>query len=79
LATPEVRDERERQEQLMRREKRKRLEDKGWRFGTVYELLRLSVEEGASVEDRLQSVAGVGRRGRAKEPERRIRAPKRKE
>ena len=74
-----MRDERERQEQLMRREKRRRLEDKGWRFGTVYEFLRLSVEDSASVEDRLQSVAGVGRRGRAKEPERRIRARKSKE
>jgi hypothetical protein len=63
----------------MRREKRKRLEDKGLRFGTVYEFLRLSVEDAASVEDRLQSVAGVGPRGRAKEPERRIRARKSKE
>ena len=74
-----MRDERERQEQLMRREKRKRLEDKGWRFGTVYEFLRLSVEDAASVEARLQSVAGVGRRGRAKEAQRRIRARKSKE
>jgi len=63
----------------MRREKRKRLEDKGWRFGTVYEFLRLSVEDAASVEDRLRSVVGVGRRGLAKEPQRRTRARKSKE
>jgi hypothetical protein len=59
-------DEQERQEQVMRREKRARLENKGWRFGTVQEFLVLSTADAASVEDRLQSVAGVGRRGRAR-------------
>jgi hypothetical protein len=59
-------DEQERQEQLMRREKRARLENKGWRFGSVREFLVLSTAEAASVEDRLQSMVGVGRRRRAK-------------
>jgi hypothetical protein len=42
------------------------LENKGWRFRTVQEFLVLSTADAASVEDRLQSVAGVGRRGRAR-------------
>ena len=59
-------DEQERQEQVMRREKKARIENKGWRFRTVQEFLVLSTADAASVEDRLQSVAGVGRRGRAR-------------
>ena len=69
-------DEQERQEQFMRREKRTRLENKGWRFGTVQEFLFLSTADAASVEDRLQSVAGVGRRGRARKAIPRVGASK---
>jgi hypothetical protein len=60
----------------MRREKRTRLENKGWRFGPAQEFLVLSTADAASVEDRLRSVAGVGRRARAKKPMRRLGARK---
>jgi hypothetical protein len=69
-------DEHERQEQLMRREKRTRLENKGWRFGTAEEFLLLSPTDAASVEGRLQSVAGGERRAHAKKPMRRLGARK---
>ena len=60
----------------MRREKRARLENKGWRFGTVHEFLVLSTADAASLEDRLRSVASIGRRARAKKPMRRFGARK---
>jgi hypothetical protein len=43
----------------MRREKRKWLETKGWRFGTVQVFLGLSTEDAASVEDRQRLAAGI--------------------
>lgn len=54
----------------MRRDKRKRLQSKGWRFGTVQEFLGLATEDAASV-DRLRLAAGVERREDVQRPRRR--------
>lgn len=46
----------------MRDQKRRRLEKKGWRVGTVAEFLQLSPVEEAYVEIRLRLAAGLRRR-----------------
>lgn len=66
-ATP-VWDVKERRDSAMRREKRKRLEGKGWRFGTAQEFLGLSPAEAASVEDRLRFAEGAKRRRVKRDP-----------
>ena len=47
---------------MMRREKKSRLERKGWRVGTVREFLGLSDEEAAYVELRLRLAESLRRR-----------------
>lgn len=47
---------------MMRREKREKLEAKGWRFGTVQDFLGLSDEEAAYVELRVRLADSVRRR-----------------
>ena len=46
----------------MRKAKRKSLEAKGWKIGTVKEFLRLSDEESAYIELKIKLAAGLRRR-----------------
>ncbi len=46
----------------MRRAKRKRLEAKGWKIGTVKEFLRLSDEESAYIDLKIKLAAGLRQR-----------------
>ena len=48
----------------MREEKRRRLEAKGWRFGTTQTFLRLSDEEAAYVDLKARLAAGLRERRR---------------
>lgn len=50
----------------MRADKRKRLEARGWKFGTVQEFLGLTDEEAAYVELRLKLADGLRARRTAK-------------
>ncbi len=47
---------------MMRRDKKERLEAKGWRFGTAQEFLRLSDDETTYVELRLRLADSLRRR-----------------
>jgi predicted XRE-type DNA-binding protein len=51
---------------MMRREKKSRLEGKGWRVGTVQEFLGLSDEEAAYVELRLRLADSLRKRRQKK-------------
>ena len=46
----------------MRKQKKKRLEAKGWKIGTVKEFLGLSNEESAYIELKIKLAAGLRRR-----------------
>jgi ribosome-binding protein aMBF1 (putative translation factor) len=46
----------------MRKQKRKRLETKGWKIGTVKEFLGLSDEESAYIELKVKLAAGLKQR-----------------
>ena len=48
----------------MREEKRRRLEGKGWKVGSVKEFLRLPDEEGANVELKLRLAENLRERRR---------------
>ena len=50
----------------MRKAKRKRLEGKGWKIGTVKEFLGLSDEESAYIELKIKLAAGLRERRRQK-------------
>lgn len=50
----------------MRKQKKKRLESKGWKIGTVKEFLGLSNEESAYIELKIKLAAGLRQRRREK-------------
>src|SRR5499426_2648582 len=50
----------------MRKQKKERLQAKGWKVGTVKEFLNLSGEESAYVELKIRLAAGLRRRRRQK-------------
>jgi ribosome-binding protein aMBF1 (putative translation factor) len=50
----------------MREQKKKRLESKGWKIGTVKEFLGLSNEESAYIELKIRLAAGLRQRRREK-------------
>ena len=50
----------------MRKEKKKRLEAKGWRIGTVKEFLDLSSDESAYIELKIRLAEGLRRRRQVK-------------
>ena len=50
----------------MRKSKKKRLEAKGWKIGTVKEFLGLSDEESAYIELKIKLAAGLRERRRQK-------------
>jgi ribosome-binding protein aMBF1 (putative translation factor) len=50
----------------MRKQKKKRLESKGWKIGTVKEFLGLSNEESAYIELKIKLAAGLKQRRREK-------------
>src|SRR5688572_18670926 len=50
----------------MRKQKRKRLEGKGWKIGTVKEFLGLSDEESAYIDLKIKLAAGLRERRRQK-------------
>jgi ribosome-binding protein aMBF1 (putative translation factor) len=50
----------------MRKQKRKRLEAKGWKVGTVKQFLDLSDEESAYIELKIKLAAGLRQRRRKK-------------
>jgi ribosome-binding protein aMBF1 (putative translation factor) len=50
----------------MREQKKKRLESKGWKIGTVKEFLGLSNEESAYIELKIKLAAGLRQRRREK-------------
>jgi transcriptional regulator with XRE-family HTH domain len=50
----------------MRKQKKKRLESKGWKIGTVKEFLGLSNEESAYIELKIEFAAGLRRRRQQK-------------
>jgi ribosome-binding protein aMBF1 (putative translation factor) len=50
----------------MRKQKKKRLESKGWKIGTVKEFLGLSSEESAYIELKIKLAAGLRQRRREK-------------
>ena len=50
----------------MRKQKRKRLQAKGWKVGTVKEFLGLSSEEAAYIELKIKLAAGLRRRRQQK-------------
>ena len=50
----------------MRKHKKKRLESKGWKIGTVKEFLGLSNEESAYIELKIKLAAGLKQRRREK-------------
>ena len=50
----------------MRKQKKKRLESKGWKIGTVKEFLGLSDEESAYIELKIKLAAGLRQRRREK-------------
>lgn len=50
----------------MRKQKKKRLESKGWKIGTVKEFLGLSSEESAYIELKIKLAAGLKQRRQQK-------------
>jgi ribosome-binding protein aMBF1 (putative translation factor) len=50
----------------MRKQKKKRLESKGWKIGTVKEFLGLSAEESAYIELKIKLATGLRQRRREK-------------
>jgi ribosome-binding protein aMBF1 (putative translation factor) len=48
----------------MPKEKKKRLESKGWRFGSAKDFLKLSAEEAAYIELKIRLAEGVKQRRR---------------
>jgi ribosome-binding protein aMBF1 (putative translation factor) len=50
----------------MRKQKKQRLESKGWKIGTVKEFLGLSNEESAYIELKIKLAAGLRQRRREK-------------
>ena len=50
----------------MRKQKKKRLEAKGWKIGTVKEFLELSNEESAYIELKIKLAAGLRQRRQQK-------------
>jgi hypothetical protein len=50
----------------MRKQKKRRLEAKGWKVGTVKEFLGLSNEESAYIELKIKLAAGLRQRRRQK-------------
>jgi ribosome-binding protein aMBF1 (putative translation factor) len=50
----------------MRKQKKKRLESKGWKIGTVKEFLGLSTEESAYIELKIKLAAGLKQRRQQK-------------